>query len=182
MAVTAPDATRRAIVAACAERALSSRELWARSAVTRELGATARCSTCDAEFPSRQAAAVHEYSAHGTLRDVRQLVRVQACAACMQWFETYERTFNHVEKSPRCRLVYGATQIPMSTDEQEAVFAEACSEARRLREKGKRRHFAAQPAIRTEGPLMHEAHAVGICHRTLLRNGGVLQFAPGTAI
>lgn len=170
-AATHPKATRRRLnlVAANAEYSLKSR--WATTAALKAIGESFPCRHCDRIFCTRQALAVHTHRAHGFCSDIRRKVDTHHCVACMQLLGSIERVVCHLrEKSSRCMATYIASIPDLEDDAMHHIHGVAADEVRVLAKAGRKRHFAADPAIRLCGPLTLCAFRAGIGHARLLRD------------
>ena len=167
-----PKGTRRRVNLVAANAAYSCKMLWATSAVQKAIDLQFPCRHCDMVFTTRQAVAVHNYRVHGMVRDIRRKVNTHFCVACLQLFGSVERVVCHLrEKAARCMATYIASMPDLDDKALEVAVQAAAAEARACVAEGRKRHFAATPAIRLCGPHSLCATRAGIHHARLLRDG-----------
>jgi len=113
------------------------------------------CPDCDKAFHSQQQLALHRFRTHGYKDPVRMSAPFTFCLVCLREFHTRERVLNHLRyRSKTCKYNL-MLKAPFLTEAEADSLDEECKEANvSLQHKGCRRHLAAQPSFRLQGPLL----------------------------
>ena len=129
---------------------------WSTTRAQAELAGHFRCPDCGHVAATHQGLAVHRVRVHAARRCARYIVPDATCPACLMHFHIRERVISHIhEKNQRC-LAYVAT-LPRLPDDEYQLLEEASLElVRAERRAGRRRGWAALPAICAAGTLVQQ--------------------------
>ena len=133
-------------------------------------GAVFPCPSCEAQFGSRQALAVHSFMKHGAKVTIRSKVDSTVCAGCLIQFWTRSRVMEHLGKSHRCcNYVSGFPDVDASV--VSCLELEEAQKARARSAKVERRHTVYSAAVRCSGPVTKHLYELGFSHSLGLRSG-----------
>ena len=94
------------------------------------------CPRCDKQFPSKRAAGMHAYRAHGIRRVVRWYVDGPSCPVCYKHFGNRPRALHHAQYGSRkCYDVILAGSLAMLSDERVAELDAQDTEHRKKAQK-----------------------------------------------
>ena len=131
-----------------------------------------QCDKCPLKFSSEQSIALHRFKTHGVKNQMRQYIASTFCPICLRQFWTRERAVNHIRyRSKVCKgnlLLLGPC---LTVDEADQLDIDEIGAHITLQRSGRRRHHAALPVTRLQGPLRSifsinhsEHHALGWGH------------------
>ena len=114
------------------------------------------CNMCEASYCTLQQYSLHMFKKHGVKNVMRLYIHGHThCPVCLRLFWTRPRLLNHIKYTSKiCKYNLYMRGTVSSEEEATQQDAEAAKANVTLYQRGRRSHYAEEPVLQLQGPLL----------------------------